>query len=229
MSLNRNGNFSQRMNPDTSVRPRFCIDSDAKNIREKASELTASHRNERDKARRIFDYVRDEIVYNFAPNVSERKDFRASHTLQMGNGFCMQKAALFAALCRASGIPARVGFQDIVDCKIVGPFFELMGTNRLSHHGMSAVYLDDRWIRADCTLDRGLSERKNYRLVQFDGRHDALLPATDRAGKPHFTIRKQSGFYNDTPSFAWRSMLYWIKAMNYGDWRRLVHGKDGSM
>jgi transglutaminase-like putative cysteine protease len=217
------------MSPTSSLRPSFCINSDAVNIREKASKLTGSLRSDRDKARKIFEFVRDEIVYNFAPDVKERKDFRASHALDMGNGFCMQKAALFAALCRASGVPARIGFQDIVDYKIVGPFFRLMGSNELTHHGMSAVYLDGRWIRLDCTLDRGLAERKNYRLVEFDGRHDALLPETDRAGKPHFTILKQSGLYNDTPWFAWQSMLAWIKAMNYSDWRRLVHGKDGSM
>jgi transglutaminase-like putative cysteine protease len=217
------------MNPASSLRPAFCINSDAKIVTDTAARLVAPHHSECAKARAIFDFVRDEIVYNFAPDVKDRRDFRASHTLEMGNGFCMQKAALFAALCRASGIPARIGFQDIADYKITGPFLELMQTNQLTHHGMSAVYLGGRWLRADCTLDRGLVHRKNYRLVEFDGRHDALLPKTDHAGKPHFTILQQSGFYNDTPSFAWRSMLYWIKQMNYGEWRRLVHGKDGSM
>lgn len=217
------------MNPSSSLRPTYCINSDAKNVTEQSARLTARHDSEPAKARAIFEFVRDEIVYNFAPSVKDHGDFRASHTLEMGNGFCMQKAALFAALCRASGLPARIGFQNIIDYKITGPFFELMQTNQLTHHGMSAVYVDGRWLRADCTLDRGLSNRKNYRLVEFDGCHEALLPKTDHAGKPHFTILKQSGFYNDTPWFAWRSMLYWIKQMNYSEWRRLVHGKDGSM
>ena len=219
----------RRMNPTRSLQPSYCLDSDAKNIREKAARLTAPHRDARDKARRLFEYVRDEIPYNFAPEVSNRSHFRASHALENGHGFCMQKAALFAALCRASGIPARIGFQDIVDYMIVGRFLELMGTNELIHHGMNAVYLDGRWTRVDCTLDQVLSERKKYRLVEFDGRHDALLPETDRLGRPHFFIRKQSGFYNDTPWFAMRSMLEWIKEMPYDKWRRLVHGKDGSM
>jgi transglutaminase-like putative cysteine protease len=141
----------------------------------------------------------------------------------------MQKAGLYAALCRASGIPARVGFQNLVDYKITGRFRELMGTNELSGHGMNAVYLDGRWLAVDCTLDRGLVERKDYRLVEFDGRKDALLPRTDRAGKPHFTILKQRGFYNDIPLFAIRTMLYWIGEVPYDDWKRLVHGRDGSM
>jgi transglutaminase-like putative cysteine protease len=216
-------------NPATSVKPGYCVDSDAPAVRNITAKLTARCRDARERARRLFDFVRDEIRYNFAPDVHQRRDFKASHTLELGNGFCMQKAALYAALCRASGIPARIGFQDLVDYKITGQFRELMGTNELSGHGMNAVYLDGRWLAVDCTLDRGLVERKNYRLVEFDGLHDALLPKTDRAGKPHFEILKQRGFYNDTPLFAIRTMLDWIDEVPYDDWKRLVHGRDGSM
>jgi len=225
----RQGRSRNPMNPNNSLKPSYCIDSDDGHVAETSRRLTAGCRSERARARRLFEFVRDEIAYNFAPDVRGREHFRASHTLQMGNGFCMQKAALFAALCRASGVPARISFQDIVDYKIVGPFLRLMGTNELIHHGMNAVFLEGRWVRADCTLDRSLSERKGYRLVQFDGARDALLPATDHKGQPHFTIKKQYGLYHDTPQFAMRSMLDWIQEMPYGDWRRLVHGKDGSM
>ena len=219
----------QSMNPATSLRPGYCIDSATPAIRRQAARLTAGCRESRDRARRLFEFVRDEIRYNFAPDVRRRADFRASHTLELGNGFCMQKAALYAALCRASGIPARIGFQDLADYKITGRFQELMGTNQLCGHGMNAVFLEGRWLAVDCTLDRGLVERKNYRLVTFDGSRHALLPKTDRAGKPHFTILRQRGFYNDTPRFAIRSMLYWIRQVPYDDWKRLVHGRDGSM
>ena len=217
------------MNPNSSLRPTYCIDSDAKPIVRKASELTASIRNSRDKVLRIFAFVRDEIPYNFAPDVRNRSHFKASHTLEMGNGFCMQKAALFAALCRASGIPARIGFQDIRDYMIVGDFLRLMGTNELSHHGMNAVFLNGRWVMADCTLDSGLANRKRYRLVEFDGARHALLPKTSRTGKPHFDILKQYRFYNDTPLFASNSMLKWVKEIPQKEWHRLVHRKDGSM
>ena len=225
----RPGSWQRRMDPASSLRPSECVDSGAAGIRELAAKLAAAHRHPRDQARCFFEYVRDEIPYNFAPEVRDRRDFRASHTLEVGSGFCMQKAALFAALCRASGIPARLGFQDITDYKIVDKFLELMGTNRIDHHGMNGVYLDGRWIRVDCTLDRALSERKKYHLVEFDGRHDAVLPATDLLGRPHFTIRKQAGFYNTTPWFAMREMLDWVRNMPYDQWRSLVHRKGGSM
>lgn len=217
------------MNPASSLGAGDAIDSDAPLIRERAARLTASLKEARDKARKLFDYVRDEIRYNFAPAVYEPRHFRASHTLELGHGFCMQKAALYAALCRASGIPARIGFQHLIDYKIVGPFYELLGGNELGNHGMNAVYLDGRWLAVDATLDRALCERKNYRLVEFDGRRHALLPKTDRAGNPHFAIRRQKGFYNDTPQFAMRAFLRWVEESPYEDWRALVHGRHGSM
>src|SRR6185503_18021191 len=127
------------MNPRTSLQPRYCVDSGHPSIRDKAAELARGSRSERDTAIRIFTFVRDHITYNFAPAVRTRADFRASHTLALGNGFCMQKAALYAALCRAAGIPARVGFQDIIDYKITGKFYEMMGGNELDFHGMNAV------------------------------------------------------------------------------------------
>lgn len=217
------------MNPLSSLAARYCIDSEHPAIRARAAALADGSTGSRDTATRIFRFVRDHITYNFAPAVKTRADFRASHTLALGNGFCMQKAALFAALCRASGIPARIGFQDIIDYKITGKFFEMMGGNELDFHGMNAVYLDGRWLKTDCTLDSKISERKNYQLVEFDGRHDALLPRTDRAGEPHFTIKKQHLFYNDTPQFACKTMLKWTHHLPYKQWTSLVHRKHGSM
>jgi transglutaminase-like putative cysteine protease len=217
------------MDPASSLRSAASVDSGAEIIRKRAARLTAPHRSEREKARSIFEYVRDAIAYNFAPDVRGPEHFRASYTLELGNGFCMQKAALFAALCRAADIPARVGFQDIADYKLTGRFAEFLRGNELTHHGMNAIYLNGQWIRVDCTLDRGLVERKHYRLVKFDGVREALLPKTDLAGKRHFTILRQRAFYNDTPQFAIRTMIGWTQKIPYGEWRLLVHGKDGSM
>src|SRR5262249_34678181 len=103
----------QSMNPKSSLQRGYCVDSDHRQIKAAAEKLKSGCRSAREQARRLFEFVRDEIRYNFAPDVREHSDFKASHTLALGNGFCMQKAALYAALCRASGIPARIGFQNI--------------------------------------------------------------------------------------------------------------------
>lgn len=59
---------------------------------------------------RIFRYVRDDIVFGFPL----KGDFvKASETINLGYGQCNTKATLLLALCKASGIPARIHFSWI--------------------------------------------------------------------------------------------------------------------
>src|SRR2546421_8768888 len=46
---------------------------------------------------------------------SDPEIYRASSVLKAGAAYCVGKAALFAALCRASGIPARIAFADVTN------------------------------------------------------------------------------------------------------------------
>jgi hypothetical protein len=48
-------------------------------------------------------------------------------------------------------------------------------------------------------LPRSLVERKNYRLVEFDGAEDAVLRETDADGLPHFDIVREFGTWTDVP------------------------------
>lgn len=92
----------------------------------------------------------------------------------------MHKAAAFAALCRAAGIPARIGFE-IVECRDK-PFHpekirEMYGARPQPWHSAGEVYLNGRWIVADCTVDREQGERCGRRVPGFDGVHD--LPTVE--------------------------------------------------
>ena len=57
--------------------------------------------------------VRDGIRYNPYVNMRAPETFRASSVLAAGIGYCVGKAALYAAACRVHGIPARAGFADV--------------------------------------------------------------------------------------------------------------------
>ena len=69
------------MNPATSMQPGYCVDSDAPGVRKIAARLTARCHDAREQARRLFDFVRDEIRYNFAPDVRERLVFISYESL----------------------------------------------------------------------------------------------------------------------------------------------------
>lgn len=72
-------------------------------IRCLANELTAKQRSPLEKARKIFDWVSENIKYEY-PDESLRG---ADKTLRRRKGDCGEFARLFVALCRAIGIPAR--------------------------------------------------------------------------------------------------------------------------
>jgi transglutaminase-like putative cysteine protease len=68
----------------------------------------------------------------------------------------MGKASSFVALCRAAGIPARVGFQQL-HCPDK-PFMSeevrrLWGDRPLPRHSLGEAYLDGRWLKLDATID----------------------------------------------------------------------------
>ncbi len=163
------------------LQPGIYADSDSPLVVEKAKELTKNCASDAEKAIHIHAYVRDlhfDIGGGFQMLLEERG--RASDLIREGRGFCMHKAAAFAALCRAAGIPARIGFE-IVECPDK-PFLsekmrKLYGARPQPWHSAGEVYLNGRWIVADCTVDREQGERCGRRVPDFDGVHD--LPTVE--------------------------------------------------
>ncbi len=176
------------------------IDSNNALIQSVAREIVQACDDPVEKARRLFYFVRDEIEYNFAPLLRSREDWKASLTLKRGNGFCQQKAILYAALARAVGVPAQIAFQHIKDHKLLGTRYEpYMPGGILPFHGLTVVYINSKWLWEDATLDTELCNRSGYRLVEFSPTKDALLPATDLKGHLHFEFLRSFGPYPNLP------------------------------
>ena len=103
------------MDTDFSVylAPGACIDSDHPAIVELARSLVRADADQRHNAIELYYWVRDEIRYNPYNLGLALEDQKASRTLAAGQGWCVTKAILLSALCRATGIPARLGFADV--------------------------------------------------------------------------------------------------------------------
>ncbi|UCD74101.1 MAG: transglutaminase domain-containing protein [Phycisphaerales bacterium] len=178
--------------------PTRFIDCGHPSIQAKAHELAPPSLPPVERAVRLFDFVRDRIQYEFKAKLQER-DYVASNVLACGTGFCVQKAVLLCALARAAGIPAAVMLTDLRDHTLPPKLAEGMGTNVLYHHGLVALYLKGRWVKADASLSPDLVEKKGYRQVVFDGREDALLAATTLNGEAHADYLRWHGMYADLP------------------------------
>jgi transglutaminase-like putative cysteine protease len=185
--------------PDACLAATDVIDSGHQAIVDKAR-LIANGKTDAEKARQLFVFVRDTVRYDFTPKLDSRDSWRASTTLQRGKGFCQQKAVLLTALCRAAKIPAGICFQHIRDHKLLDTRFSaLLPNGIIAFHGLTAVWTNGAWVRLDPSLDAGLVRIRGYRLTDFNGTGEALLPPTDLNGQPHFDFLGQHGPFADFP------------------------------
>ena len=175
----------------------YYIDYDTPSVSKVCKEIVASHPDE--KARAIFYFLRDSIPYTPYSLFYLPEHYPASRTLEKGEGFCVQKAVLFAALARGNGIPARLVFADIKNYAIPQKLWEMMKTNVFAFHGYNELYIDDRWIKVTPTFDRGMCQRLNLKPVEFDGHNPATFHSHDLDGNLHIEYIKDHGHFADLP------------------------------
>ena len=175
------------------------IDSDHLSIKEKAQNLIRGKREVADKAKSLFYWVRDEIKYNPFSALEFSENFRASKTLERGQGFCIEKAAVLAAFARAVGIPARLHFADIRNHLVSGRLLKMMGSNLFGYHGYTELYIDGKWVKATPAFDLAMCHKNRIIPVEFDGQNDAILNTHNLDGKLHIEYMKDRGDREDVP------------------------------
>jgi transglutaminase-like putative cysteine protease len=192
---------------DEFLGPGACIDSDAPAIAGLAARLVDSAASPRAAAVRLYYHVRDTVRYNpYAVNLSV-EGLRASTTLAAGQGWCVPKAVLLAALCRAVGIPARLGFADVVNHLSTQRMREAMQTDVFYFHGYCSLQIDGRWVKATPAFNRSLCERFDLLPLEFDGSEDSLYHPFDRHGQRHMEYVNERGEYADVPLAAMREVF----------------------
>ncbi len=189
------------------LRATAAIDCENAAIKEKAQTLAGGQKEVREKAKSLFYFVRDSIKYNLYLPSDRPEYFRASQILEAGQGFCIQKAVLMAALARATGIPARLHIAAIRNHRAAAEIKKLMGSDVFPTHGYNGLYIDGRWVKVAPTFNLELCRKNGLTPVEFDGEHDAILPPYDLEGRPYIEYVEDRGYYDDLPFekiIAWR-------------------------
>lgn len=181
------------------LQPSACVDSDHPDIIALAKQLTDSTRTELDNAVALYYWVRDEIRYNPYSLGERREDQRASQTLAAGQGWCVSKAVLLAALCRSIGIPARLGFADVRNHLSTQRLRESMGTDLFYFHGYTSLHLEGQWVKATPAFNLSLCEKFRLKPLEFDGRADSLYHPFDELGNRHMEYVNDRGEHLDIP------------------------------
>jgi len=125
------------------------VDFSSLNIQEKAKNLFFGLKNDVDKAKIAYEYVRDEIPHSFDVD-TKIITAKASDVLKHQTGICHAKANLLAALLRSQGIPVGFCFQRLT----------LADDDSLGYcvHCYNAIFVDGHWIMVDA---RGNTNGKN--------------------------------------------------------------------
>jgi transglutaminase-like putative cysteine protease len=205
----------------TYLVPARFIDSDHEAVRAFADRLTEGATSPRERARRLFAGVRDEIVYDPYVDFDAPGSYRASACLAAGRGYCVAKAVLYAASLRSAGIPARIGFADVRNHLATPRLLALMGSDVFILHGYTSVHLEGRWIKATPTFNLSLCERFGVKPLEFDGESDTLFHAYDRAGRRHMEYLRDHGTFADVP-------IDWIIPEMRRAYPRLFESSSGS-
>lgn len=187
--------------PEQCLSPGWFVDSDHPDVVEFAREVcrNADASTDRERSVALFLAVRDGIRYD-PYSVSIDPDwYKASRVVHAESAYCIPKATLLTALCRAEGIPARLGFADVRNHLQSEKLRQTMGTDVFAWHGYSELWLGERWVKVSSAFNIELCERFGTKVLDFDGEHDALMHPFDRAGNRHMEYVAQRGSYDDVP------------------------------
>ena len=105
-----------------------------------ANSLVAGKTSTWAKAEAIFNYVRNNIKYEYYADTR----YKASGTLTYKKGNCCDHANLVVALCRAAKIPAR--YSHAQGCRF--------SSGLVAGHVWAQIYVDGIWYTADATSSR---------------------------------------------------------------------------
>jgi len=150
-------------------------------LQAKVMEVTAGADTFKEKAVRIFYYVRDSIRFSLAYSRS-----KASQTLKKGYGECGTKTNLQVGMLRAVGIAARyrwVEAESVILEHLVEGFVYKQMPPKVSHFWCEC-FLDGKWISCEALLDRALYEgmlqaglitEEEIATIDWDGERDLVL------------------------------------------------------
>ena len=155
--------------------------------------------DDRTRAVALYYAVRDGFRYDPYRCSLTPQGMKASTVLAQGLGWCVPKATLLAAACRAVGIPARLGFADVRNHLSTERMRQSMKTDIFYWHGYTEIWLQGQWRKATPAFNLSLCEMFGLKPLEFDGLADSIYHPFDAAGNRHMEYVAQRGSFDDVP------------------------------
>jgi len=155
--------------------------------------------NPRDAAVKLYYAVRDGVRYDPYGVKINADELRASHVLKVRRGWCVSKAVLLAAACRALDIPARLGFADVRNHLSTSRMRRAMQNDVFYWHGYTSILLDGQWVKATPAFNVELCQKFRLLPLEFDGREDSIYHPFDLEGRRHMEYLAYRGEFAEVP------------------------------
>jgi transglutaminase-like putative cysteine protease len=143
--------------------------------------------------------VRDKIRYEVYDADLSRAGLRASSILSRGQGFCVHKSIVYAAACRAAGVPSRIVLTDVRNHLASERLRELVGGDIFRFHALNSVHLHDKWVRVTPVFNKLLCRLYGLTPLEFDGVQDSVSHPYDSKGRRYMEFLHEYGEFDDFP------------------------------
>ena len=184
---------------NTYLCPTPTIDFESKELVEFVEQNSSANSSRFEQVISLYYAVRDQIRYDPYTVSPDLSDYSASHTLKAGRGWCVTKSILYAACCRAVGIPARLGYADVRNHLSTSNLRRILGTDVFYWHGYTDVYLNQTWVKATTAFNISLCEKFRLKPLEFNGLEDSIYHPFDLDGQQHMEYLKYHGEFPDIP------------------------------
>jgi transglutaminase-like putative cysteine protease len=174
------------------------VDSDHPAVQAFAAEHARGD-SARDRAVALYYAVRDGFRYDPYRIDLSSEGMRASSVIALGHGWCVPKAALLAAACRAAGIPARLGYADVRNHLSTERMRQTLKTDLYVWHGYTDIWIDGAWRKATPAFNLSLCTKFGLLPLEFDGVQDSIYHPFDASGQRHMEYVNQRGAFDDMP------------------------------
>lgn len=182
-----------------ALSPTWFLDCDSDAVRSFATQAVANTNDPQQVAEKLFYAVRDGIRYDPYQVSRDPAAYQAS-TIAAGNSnWCVPKSVLLAACARSCGIPARLGFADVLNHLTSDKLSESMGTDLFAWHGYAELWLNGKWVKLSTAFNIELCERFGVAPLEFDPVAGALMHPYDTSGRRHMEYVQERGSFDDLP------------------------------